>query len=174
MKRITILISIIAILATACGKDNVVNPEKTLFKRLSANGGVWDLEKIEEYTFDNQGNETLANTTVPSPGTQYVFYEHSEIFDYAEQMDLSYLAVAVLTKDQGGIRYALWAENNRIIFEDYGIILGPQITYTVRENKSNKQVWEVYTTGTFKRSVYYLKHCPNCEPYFPNYQAGGI
>jgi hypothetical protein len=174
MKRITILISIIAILATACGKDNVVNPEKALFKRLSANGGVWDLEKIEEYTFDNQGNETLANTTVPSLGTQYVFYEHSEIFDYAEQMDLSYLAVAVLTKDQGGIRYALWAENNRIIFEDYGIILGPQITYTVRENKSNKQVWEVYTTGTFKRKVYYLKHCPNCEPYFPNYQAGGI
>jgi len=174
MKRITILFSIIAILATACGKDDVVNPEKALFKRLSADGGVWDLEKIEEYTFDNQGNETLANTTVPSPGTQYVFYEHSEIFDYAEQMDLSYLAVAVLTKGQGGIRYALWAENNRVIFEDYGIILGPQITYTVRENKSNKQVWEVYTTGTFKRTVYYLKHCPNCEPYYPNYQAGGI
>jgi hypothetical protein len=174
MKRIILLFSIITLLATACGKDNVVNPENALYKRLSASGGVWDLEKIEVYSFDNQGNETLENTTVPSPGTQYVFYEHSEIFDYAEQYDLAYNAVAVLTKDQGGTRYSLWAENDRIIFKDYAVIIGAQQTFTVRENKPHKQVWEVYTTNPFTRTVYYLKHCPGCEPYYPNYQAGGI
>lgn len=171
MKKLLYIFALATIVLSACGKDDPINPEKVLFKRLSADGGVWTIEKIEHYTISN-GNETLDSTYYRD--RQYVFYEHSEVFDYAQQMDLSYLAVAVLNKDQGGVRYALWAEGERIIFEDFGVVLGPQYTFTVRENKKHNQVWEVYDTNPFERTVIYLKHCPNCEPYYPIGQLNSI
>lgn len=175
MKRPFYIFSIIVLLLAACGKDNPIYPERVLYKRLAAQGGVWECEKFEHYTITG-GVETLDSTYYRE--RQYVFYEHSEIFDYGEQMDLSYLAVAVLNKGVGGTRYTLWAEGDRIVFEDFGTsVFDPQYTFTVRENKPHEQVWEVYNfvaDATFERIVITLKHCPNCEPYYPLFEISSI
>lgn len=173
MQKVVIMLVAIAVFAAACGKDDFVNPEKTLFKRLARDGGVWEVEKIEEYSIANDGTETLDTTLYRD--RQYVFYEHSEVFSYEEYFDLSYNAVAVLNKGQGGVRYAAYAEQERVIFEDYGVIVGPQITFTVRENKPSKQVWDVYENSPSKKRIsVYLKHCPGCEPYYGPEFIGGI
>ena len=176
MKKAFYLFSTMVLLFAACGKDNDIYPERVLYKRLAAQGGVWDVEKIEHYSYDGQGNETFDSTYYRE--RQYVFYEHSEVFDYVEQDDLSYLAVAVLNKGQGGYRYSLWAEQDRIIFEDFSTsVFDPQYTFTVRDNKPNKQVWDTYIVnpnGDDERITVYLKHCPNCEPYYPVFELGGI
>lgn len=175
MKKIAYLFGITILLLSACGKDNFVYPERVLYKRLAAQGGVWECEKFEHYTITG-GVETFDSTYYRE--RQFVFYEHSEIFDYNTQSDIAYYAVAVLNKGVGGTKYALWAEEDRIVFEDYGTsVAAPQYTFTIRENKAHEQVWEVYNfvaDATFERIVITLKHCPNCEPYYPLYEISTI
>lgn len=174
MKKLFLyLVLAIALFITACGKDDFVNPEDTMFKKLARGNGVWDIAAVEVFT----GNGTTEELdTTYNPDVQYVFHEASEIIGGTS---ITYNAVAITAPNQVGIRYALWGEQERIIFTDYALsVFDPQLTFTVTTNKRNSQVWETYQTQpngiNYTRTVYRLEYCGSCEPLMPPFQLGGI
>lgn len=159
MKKFLFILCIIA--AVSCGKDDPVNPEYVLFRKLSKGKGIWEVKKIEQYTYDAQGNETLASTATPEQ--QYIFYVKSE---YVNGLIISYNAVTVAEKGLGGITYGIYAEKERVIFHPVGDNLNANFVFNVIENKRNSQLWSTNVSDSTKTLIY-LDKCNSCDPYYP-------
>ncbi|MBX7094113.1 MAG: hypothetical protein K1X56_05285 [Flavobacteriales bacterium] len=169
MKYIGCLITILCLsLFSSCGKDDPINPEDVLFKRLSTGNGIWKLEKVEYISFDANGNETLDSALIPDQ--QYIFYEKSEEID---GLIISYHAVSISEPNNTGITYSIWAEKERVIFYPVGDILNSVAEFAVEKDEKNKQTWIRFVNLNGK-VVFHLEKCPDCTPYYTPYTENGI
>jgi len=168
MKKIFLLFPLFALLLSACGKDDPINPEDVLFKHLSDGNGIWTVDKIENWTFDANGNKTLQS--VSEPDQQIIFYERSEDIN---GVVITYNAASVCNPDGSNTTYACEAERDRVIFRPPGDNLNAVYTFTVMENDKRKQKWmmEVDINGM---QILYISKCNSCEAYYPNYQENEL
>lgn len=161
MNKFLLLLAVV-LLASACGKDDFVNPEDTGFGRLSKGNGVWTLTSFEYVSFDNSGNATV-DSVITNNG-QFIFFRKSI---YAGGAVVSYNAVAIEQLGVGSISYEVWSEDKRIIFHTPGSSFDEAYVYTIKENKPKKQVWEVINPDGSGKRVLTLEYCRSCEPLYP-------
>ncbi|MFN9392323.1 MAG: hypothetical protein ACK57W_03270 [Flavobacteriales bacterium] len=167
MKKVNqLFLMLICVMMGACGKDDVVNPEDTLFRRLSRGKGIWTIVSIKDYNILPEGASLVEEI---NPDGQYIFYLNSEFVGGVE-ISLNTLAAVVKEGENVSVfRYLIHAEWER--FTIYTDPLEADAVYTVVENSRDTQVWTRYevnyeTQETTMREIT-LEYCPNCEPIYP-------
>jgi hypothetical protein len=160
MKKLagTSLVLVVLLSLFSCRKDDSINPEDTLFKRLSRGNGIWEVESVEYRKYKTDGTYEVDSLTTPD--LQYIFYVKSYII---EGVSIDINSITLARPNSLGFTYDIWAEEERVVF--YTDPLYFDYVFSVKENKPNKQVW--VSNGTYETSIYItLKKCPSCEPYY--------
>ncbi|MGB1039680.1 MAG: hypothetical protein ACPGVD_02255 [Flavobacteriales bacterium] len=155
-------ITCIIILLVNCNKDESSLNDYDLWGRLASKNGTWEIESLT--TKDN----SKANSTETDIDPNYDFISFFIRTEPISRVTVD-IHTAIFYDGDNKLRRDCEAEEFRVVLKNDAI--DPGNVWTVKENKSNTQVW-TSTTGTITTTMS-LKRCRCKIPKVKGNESGG-